>query len=146
MTTARSRTWIWRFEAPPEKIWPLLADTARFNEAAGLPKHEIEEQPRPDGSVLYLGRAKMGPFALEWREKPVNWVSEQWFEHCRAFRKGPLKSLCATFVLEPRGGGAEGRYTVTAEPANLLGRALLAGGLLESTGRTFGQLADVGLK
>ncbi len=36
-----------------------LADSARFNEAAELPKHEIEEIPRNDGSVLYIGRARI---------------------------------------------------------------------------------------
>ena len=70
----RSRTWNRRFASPPEAIWPLLADTARYNEAAGLPKHEIEERPRADGSVEYLGRARMGPFRLEWRDGPANWV------------------------------------------------------------------------
>ncbi len=47
-----SRTWNWRFNSPRELILPLLADTARFNEAARLPLHDIEETPRPNGSVL----------------------------------------------------------------------------------------------
>ena len=87
----------------PSAIWPIMADTARFNEAAALPKHEIEEIPRSDGSVLYLGRLKRGPLTFEWREKPVNWVTDQWFEHCREFRNGPLQSLCATLELAPEG-------------------------------------------
>ena len=45
----RSRTFVWRFENPVEKIWPILSDTDRFNEAAGLPKSDIEERPRADG-------------------------------------------------------------------------------------------------
>src|SRR5918999_551937 len=94
-----SRTWVWHFDSPPEGVWPLLADTARFNEAAPLPKHEIEEIPQPDGSVLYLGRARIGPFRLTWQEKPVNWVSPRWFEHCRHFRNGPLQSLCARLTV-----------------------------------------------
>ena len=81
-----SRTWTWHFDSPAERIWPLLADTARYNEAAGLPRHEIEEQPQPDGSVRYLGRAKIGPLRLEWRDIPVSWVSDRWFEHPRAGR------------------------------------------------------------
>lgn len=90
MTKAARRSWVWRFERPPEEIWPLMADTARLNEAAALPKHEIEERPQEDGSVLYLGRLRKGPFRVEWRERPTNWISNRWFEHCREFRNGPL--------------------------------------------------------
>jgi len=142
MTKAISRTWIWQFDSPPERIWPLMADTARFNEAAKLPLHEIEETPRPDGSVLYLARARKGPFLLRWEEKPVNWVSGEWFEHCREFRGGPLRRLCAEFRLTPDGGGSRGAYTVTAEAANLLGALMLRTGFFESARRNFTRLAD----
>ena len=137
----KSATWTWDFERPPADIWPLMADTARFNEAAKIPKHAITEIPQPDGSVKYLGRVKMGPFDIQWREKPVNWVSEQWFEHCRYFQTGPLKSLCAQFALEPKGEGAVGHYRLSAEPANLIGRLILATGFFRSSAKTFGRLA-----
>jgi hypothetical protein len=29
------REWEWEFTAAPEALWPVLADTARYNEAAG---------------------------------------------------------------------------------------------------------------
>ena len=85
MAGVKSRTFTWRFDSPVRKIWPVLADSARFNEAAELPKHEIEEIPRDDGSVRYIGRARVGPFALEWDDGPANWVDGQWFRHCRTF-------------------------------------------------------------
>ena len=138
----QSRTWVWSFDSPPEAVWPLLADTARFNEAAKLPKQEIEERAREDGSVLYLARACQGPFALEWREKPVNWISNRWFEHCRYFSKGPLASLCARFSLEPDGAGCKGSYTIEAAPANLLGSLILRTAFFESAGRNFSALAE----
>ena len=143
MAKPLSRTWTWRFDSPPDAVWPLLADTARFNEAAGLPKHEVEERPQADGSVLYLGRARKGPFRLEWREKPVNWVTGRWFEHCRAFRSGPLATLCARFELEPDAdGGSRGEYTIEAAPANLLGRLILRIGFFKAAGRDFTALAE----
>jgi class 3 adenylate cyclase len=142
MAKAISRTWIWRFDSPCERVWPLLADTARFNEAAKLPLHEIEETPRPDGSVRYLARARKGPFTLVWEEQPVNWVSGEWFEHCRAVRSGPLKSLCAAFRLAPEDGGCQGAYTVTAEAANPLGALILRAGFFESARRNFTRLAE----
>src|SRR5262245_57035656 len=141
MSRVRRRTWVWHFDRPPEDIWPLMADTARFNEAAALPKHEIEEIPQADGSVLYLGRLKRGPLTLEWQEKPVNWVHAQWFEHCREFRNGPFKSLCAIFELGGEGTGSRGAYTLAVEPANALGLAILAGGFFAKSARTFGKLA-----
>ncbi len=141
MARPLKRTWTWQFDTPPETIWPVLADTARFNEAAGLPNHEIEETPRPDGSVEYVARARKGPFPLEWEEQPVNWVWERWFEHCRTFRRGPLASLCATFTIEPDGAGSRGTYTIEAAPANALGWLLLRTGFFIAAGRNFGRLA-----
>ena len=43
MAKVYTRTFEWRFDQPPEALWPALGDTARFNEAAGIPKHTIEE-------------------------------------------------------------------------------------------------------
>jgi hypothetical protein len=93
-------------------MWPLLADTARINEASKLPRQTIEETPQADGSVLYIARAKQGPIRLEWREEPVNWVSNQWFEHCRYFTRGPLSLLCAVLTLSSEGTGSRLDYTV----------------------------------
>jgi class 3 adenylate cyclase len=135
------RVWEWRFASPPAAIWPSMADTARFNEAAALPKHEIIETPRPDGSVDYAGRLRKGPITIEWTERLVNWVAEQRFEHCRDFRNGPFRSLCATFELTPDNGGSRGVYKIDAVPSGLLGRMLLLGGFLETAGRTFAKLA-----
>ena len=142
MAEPRSRTFQWRFANPPEAIWPVLSDTVRFNEAAGLPRYEVEETLQGDGTVLYEGRLKQGPVNLHWREVPVNWVANRWFEHRREFYGGPLKDLTARFVLSPaEGGGCLADYTLTATPANLFGRLLLAAGFFERTARTFAALA-----
>ena len=103
-----SRTWIWRFSSPPAAIWSVLADTVRFNEAAKLPRYRVEERAQPNGAVRYFGSATRGPFRLRWEEKPVDWVSEQRFTHCRVFENGPLVSLCATLELSPEAGGCAG--------------------------------------
>ena len=115
------REWIWQFDGPPETVWPVLADTARFNEAAGLPKQDIVETPQPDGGVLYQASARQGLFKLAWREAPVNWVTNHWFEHCRHFTRGPFRLLCATFRVVPEGAGSTGIYpTFPRWPSNLL--------------------------
>jgi len=142
MGKAKVRTWVWHFDSPVEKIWPVLADTARFNEAAQLPKHEIKEIPQADGSTRYYGHARMGPFKLSWEELPVNWVDNQWFRHCRHFSRGPLKSLCATLKFFPEDTGCRGEYTIEVEPTNWLGHTILALGFLRNVGKTFALLAD----
>jgi len=141
MADPQQRTFLWEFDSPAENVWPVLADTARFNEAAGLPKHEIVETPRADGSVEYVGRARMGPTELEWEDHPVNWIYGRWFEHRRTFRKGPLKTMTAHLALTPMGDGCRGEYTLTADAANLVGRTLLATGFFSSAERDFGRLA-----
>ena len=121
---AVSQTWEWTFEHPPAAMWPLLADTARFNEAARLPKHQITEIAQPDGSVHYFGAARIGLFDIRWQEQPVNWVSEQWFEHTRLFRNGPLKVLIAELRMEVgRQEHAAARYGYDSTFQHLVRRA-----------------------
>jgi len=146
MAAPQSRVFHWNFESPAAAIWPILADTVRFNEAAGLPRYEVLETLQDDGTVRFEGRMKLGPFRLAWREIPVNWVANRWFEHRREFTGGPLKDLTARFELtpgpdSPGGGGCRADYTLTATPANLLGRLILKAGFFERTARTFAALA-----
>jgi class 3 adenylate cyclase len=142
MTEPQTRTFHWRFDNPAASIWPLLADTVRFNEAAGLPRYEVTETLRDDGRVLYEGHLKRGPVTISWREIPVNWVANRWFEHRREFNGGPLKDLTARFTLSAvPGGGCEADYTLTATPANVLGRLMLRAGFFERTAGTFSALA-----
>ncbi len=137
-----SRKFVWHFDVPVEELWPSLADTARFNEAAGLPKHDIEEIPQDDGSVVYLGHVRMGPIVLNWRDWPVNWVSGEWFEHRRDFSKGPLRKLNALLRFVPEGAGCRCEYHLEAEAANLLGHIILSTSFFTGAGKTFGQLAE----
>ena len=141
MSELKKRTFIWHFDSPVEEIWPILSDTARFNEAAKLPKHDIEEINQPDGSVQYFGHAKVGPFNLHWEDHPVNWVENRWFKHCRTFQTGPLKTMCATLAFFPDENGCRGEYTLEASAANLAGRILLGTGFFSSAERDFTKLA-----
>ncbi|MEM8916829.1 MAG: DUF5939 domain-containing protein, partial [Pseudomonadota bacterium] len=142
MSSLVKKTWNWTFDRPAEAIWPLLADTVRFNEAAGFPKHTIGETAQDDGSMLFTGSAKVGRFDVKWREEPCNWVANRWFRHRRVFENGPFASLCATLEFSPYGAGCRGDYTLEVEPANLIGRLLLAGGFFRQVGGTINRLAD----
>jgi class 3 adenylate cyclase len=140
---ALSRGVVWRFNgATPAAIWETVADTARFNEAAALPRHDVVERPQPDGSVRYFCAAKTGPLPLRWEDYPVNWVTNRWFEHVREFNAGPIAILIARFELDTDAGGTFGRYTITAAPAGPLGWILLhSGTFFHRAFRTFSKLA-----
>src|SRR5687768_11496836 len=123
MTNRRwSREWSWVFEQPPEALWPLISDTARFNEALNTPKYAVEEIQQPDGTVLRVARARLGPVVLEWEEHPFEWVVNRSFTQTRVFRKGPFRTFGPLFQIAPEGAGSRARYALHIEPANLFGR------------------------
>ena len=135
------RSWVWHFDQPQEKIWPVFADTARFNEAAGTPPYRMEEIPRPDGSVLRIARARIGRMELEWEERPYEWARNKYFSQRRLFRKGPFKTFGPSLTLEAEGQGCKATYTLEGEPANLIGTILLRFGFLDRAGKLIERLA-----
>ncbi|APA77136.3 SRPBCC family protein [Mycobacterium avium] len=117
------RSWAWTFDLPPDELWPVLADTKRFNEALGLPPYTLEETPQPNGTILRRGRAKAAGFAQEWEEKPYEWIAGRHFRQRRVFSKGPFRRFGPVFDVEPDGrGGSRVSYTLEWEPLNLAGR------------------------
>jgi class 3 adenylate cyclase len=133
------RAWTWTFDLPPDQLWPVLADTNRFNEALGLPPYTLDETPQPNGTVVRRGRGKAAGFALEWEEKPYEWVSGRHFRQSRVFSKGPFRCFGPTFDIEPDGqGGSRVSYALEWEPLNVAGRlfgARLAGQAAENVRR-----------
>jgi class 3 adenylate cyclase len=140
MAKAERRTWVWWFDQPPERLWPLLADTPRFNEAMGLPKYQVEEIPRPDGTMLRIGRGTLGRYRLEWEELPFQWAAPHGFAQSRLFRSGPFSSLGPTLELTPERGGSRVSYTMEVTPANVTGWLLLRLGFLDRVGTRTGKL------
>ncbi len=123
--------WQWVLPAPPEAAWAVVADTARFNEAAGFPRYTIEETPQPDGSLRRVGRARtLGFLPLAWEEEPFEYVANRVFTNRRRLLSGPLASFGPVVEFAPEGGGdGEGggartrvTYRMRVEPRNLLGR------------------------
>ena len=130
--------WTWTFDLPPDELWPVLADTNRFNEAMGLPPYVLEETPQPNGTVLRRGKGKAAGFALEWEEKPYEWIEGRHFRQAREFTRGPFRRFGPVFDLEPDGtGGSRVSYGLEYEPLTLTGRlfgarlARQAGGVVE---------------
>ncbi len=131
------QTWTWHFDLPPERLWPVLADTNRFNEAMGLPAYELEETPQPNGTVLRRGKGKAAGFTLEWEEKPYEWIHGRHFRQARVFTKGPFRRFGPVFDIEPEGSGSKVSYSLEWEPLTFVGRlfgkklAAQAGGMVE---------------
>ena len=132
-------SWNWDIPHRAEALWPLLSDTARYNEILGVPKHRINEQLQPDGRVRFFGRARFGRFTLEWEDFPVNWVHEQFHEHIREFRNGPFRRFAAALDLEPLAKGSRCRYRVELQPAGILG-PLICRFIIRDTHRKFARI------
>jgi class 3 adenylate cyclase len=141
--TLQRRSWQWHLAQSPDALWPVIADTARFNEAAKLPKYQVEDILQGDGRVLRLARTTVAGLTLEWEELPYEWVRGRSFRHTRLFRKGPLRRFGPIVELKPEGGGTLLSYTLTGEPRGLLGTLLFRLGFLEKGGAAIGRLVKM---
>jgi class 3 adenylate cyclase len=109
--------WEWRFAATPEQLWPVLADTLRFNEALGLPRYAVTETPLPGGTVQRVGRARRFGVDLTWEEGVPEWVAPRRYRHERHFPLGPLRRAEAEIRLDPIADDASRvRLRMTIEP------------------------------
>ena len=113
--------WEWLLESSPEQLWPLVADTNRFNRDTGLPF--VREAPggtQPNArrrlrfSVLGVG--------IRWEEEPFEWVRPERFGVVRRYTSGPTASMRVLVDLTRReNGGTNLVYQVWVKPRTLLG-------------------------
>lgn len=134
MTRQQHRVWTWDLPVTPAEIWPVISDTARFNEAAGTPRYDVEEIAQPDGSVRRKATANYRGVAVEWDDPPFEWVAEREFRQRREFRRGPLGYLSPSLKLEAIPGGSRVTYRLDGAPRGLIGHLLFATGLLDKIG------------
>jgi adenylate cyclase len=130
--------WEFELESSPEQLWPLVADTNRFNRDTGVPA--VEAVPAK-GQRLKNARRRLRLSAfgipVEWEEQPFEWVRPVRFGVARRYLKGPMaelrvraeltetKKLPDSVTRESAGGdGSTGTklvYEVWAKPRNVLG-------------------------
>ena len=143
------RAWEWRFAASPELLWPVLADTARFNEAIGLPRYAITEVAQPDGSVRRTGSVHRFGLTLSWDEGVPEWVAPRRFSHQRRFPSGPLRRAATEITIDPIGDPIDGpdgngaslvRYRMQLDPRSWLVEMVLRLGPLKHFGRVLDRL------
>ena len=135
------RVWEWRFDAPPDVLWPVLTDTARSNEAVGLPRYAVSETPLPDGTVRRIGCARKFGLALRWEEGVPEWVVPRLFLHERRFHSGPLRLVRTEITLDPDGAaGSLVHYRLSLAARSALLEPVLRLAFLPNFGRTLDRL------
>lgn len=111
--------WEWNLNAPPDQLWPLLSDTNRFNQDAGLPSVEAAGvDPVSKNKKL---RAQAAGMLLEWEEKPFEWIAPFEFGVERLFKSGPILSTKIKVKLLPQ-KGTRIIYESWVTPRNVLAR------------------------
>jgi class 3 adenylate cyclase len=111
----------WRHEldASPDALWPLVADTDRFNRDTGVPPVEVLGTEANARRRLRLKRLGV---PIEWEEEPFEWVRPERFGVVRRYPRGPLVEMRVQARLEERaGGGTRLDYEVRVRPRNPVG-------------------------
>jgi class 3 adenylate cyclase len=134
--------WEWRLRASPERLWPFVADTNRFNRDTGLPAVQPLTGSR---------RATAGPNArrelrfrrfgvlFAWEEEPFEWSEPHFFAVRRRYSKGPISQFRAEATLDPLpNGGTRLTYSTWVQPKNLIGLLGVPVGMWLTSYRSFG--------
>ena len=116
------KRWEFDLKSSPERLWPYIADTNRFNRDTGVPQIDVG----PADKQLRNARRKirLGFYGLpvEWEEQPFEWVKPVRFGVERVYSKGPLARLRMRAELTPNnGGGTHLTYEVWSTPRNIPG-------------------------
>jgi Family of unknown function (DUF5939) len=125
--------WEFDLESSPEQLWPLVADTNRFNRDTGVPAVEMIQGEALRNARRHLRLTTFG-IPIEWEEQPFEWVRPRRFGVTRRYSKGPVAQLRVLAELTPRGrdpkssqaesstvSGTKLVYEVWARPRNLIG-------------------------
>jgi class 3 adenylate cyclase len=114
--------WVFDLSSSPERLWPFVADTNRFNRDTGVPEIEIEPRKKRLRNARRRIRLSIYGMPIEWEEQPFEWVRPVRFGVDRVYSKGPMAQMKALVELSPRpDGGTRVTYDVWARPRNLLG-------------------------
>lgn len=114
--------WEYNLKASPEKLWPFVADTNRFNRDTGVPSVEAAKTTRQRlRNARRRLRLSVFGIAVEWEEQPFEWVRPYRFGVKRTYTKGPMTELRALAELERlTDGGTRLVYSVTIKPRSRL--------------------------
>ena len=66
--------WVFDLSSSPERLWPFVADTNRFNRDTGVPEIEIEPGKKRLRNARRRVRLSIYGMPIEWEEQPFEWV------------------------------------------------------------------------
>src|SRR5882762_8806044 len=104
--------WEYDLESSPEQLWPLVADTNRFNRDTGVPAVQMVQDSRLKNARRHLRLSAFG-IPVEWEEQPFEWVRPHRFGVIRRYSKGPIEELRVLAELIP----TEKRHDASVERA-----------------------------
>ena len=115
--------WEWRLRSSPERLWPFVADTNRFNRDTGLPSVRPADGAAKENARQNLRLSKLG-VRVVWEEEPFEWVRPYRFGVNRRYTGGPVTSTRVLVELEPLPNvGTRLVYHTWVQPRNLIGVA-----------------------
>jgi hypothetical protein len=117
----------WKFDlkSSPERLWPFIADTNRFNRDTGIPSIAVDQEKGLRNARRKL-RLSIYGLPVEWEEQPFEWVKPVRFGVERIYSKGPMARLRVLAELtEKADGGTHLTYELWATPRNLLGSVVI---------------------
>ena len=116
------KRWEFDLKSSPERLWPFIADTNRFNRDTGVPQIEIDSSDKRLRNARRKVRLSIYGLPVEWEEQPFEWVKPSRFGVERVYSKGPLARLKMRAELQPKtGGGTHLIYELWSTPRNLPG-------------------------
>ena len=115
------KRWEFDLKSSPEKLWPFIADTNRFNRDTGVPSIKVGKDKRGRNARRKV-RFSLYGLPVEWEEQPFEWVKPVRFGVERVYSKGPVSRLRMLAELKPRPeGGTHLIYEVWSTPRNIPG-------------------------
>ena len=116
------KRWEFDLKSNPDKLWPFIADTNRFNRDTGVPQIEIDSKDKSRRNARRKVRLSIYGLPVEWEEQPFEWVKPVRFGVERVYSKGPLVRLRMRAELQPRpDGGTHLIYELWSTPRNIPG-------------------------
>ena len=121
------KRWEFDLKSSPERLWPFIADTNRFNRDTGVPEIELDAARKPLRNARRKIKLSIYGMPIEWEEQPFEWVKPQRFGIERIYSKGPMARLRVLAELKPNAtGGTHLDYQVWSTPRNLPGALAIA--------------------
>ena len=112
----------WTLAATTKDLWPLVADTDRFNRAIGLPAPTYSYEHKSTRRKIFA-EAKFNGMKVRWREHPFQWIQGRAMSVLREFEEGPFEWVTSTVKLSPLiDGKTHLEHLFQVKPRGLMGK------------------------